>query len=684
MLLSLLQPKSIAVIGASDDTSKPGGRILWNLLSKGYSGELLVMHPRNPVIQGVRAQPTIQDLPLTPDLAFIVVPSAQVRPSLEALAAKGTKAVVVLSAGFGELGAEGKAEEQRLAAIATAHNMLLLGPNCLGVMSAIHAGKFAGILPDMMEGGIDFISGSGATVDYLAEQAVQRGLPFHSFLTVGNAAQTSVADLLALFDAQPGLDPSPIKILYLETIPEPVALLRVARSLSSKGCILAGIKSGTTQAGSRAAASHTGAMTTPDTAVQALFDKAGIIRVQSRQELIDVASVLVSARGHLDGRRVGILTDAGGPGVMLADELNRQGLDVPPLRARTQARLAEVLPAGAGLGNPIDCLPSRTGATIAKVFAILEEEEADSLDYLLFVMGDSGLADNGEIYQALLQAMDSSSIPILPSLCTAISSRAALDRFKGAGKCYFQDEVDMGRALGRVVHRPRLSEPVGELPGYDRARIASVLEGLSGALSPKATREVLEAAGLRYPRQWELHEPAQLAGVDSPFPWVMKVMGPLHKSDLGGVRIGIGSLLEAEAVWTELMRIPGANGCLVQQLITGTEVILGANREPGFGHLLAFGMGGIYTEVLRDVRFALAPLSQEEARGMIHSLRAFPVLQGVRGQPGMDLPLLQDWLVRVGRLCIDFPSIQELDLNPVKGQGAQLCIVDARILQTVN
>jgi len=680
MLQTLLHPQSIAVIGASEDTSKPGGRILKNILSKGFSGELMVVNPKSSSIQGLRAHATVESLPLTPELAIIAVPAAYVRSALEDLARKGTKVVVVLSAGFGELGAEGKAEEQRLAEIAKEHGMLFLGPNCLGVMSATHASKFAGILPDMAQVGVDFISGSGATVDYLAEQAVQRGLPFHSFLTIGNAAQCGATDLLSLFYEQPGQDPCFIKILYLETIHNPKELLRVARSLSRKGCILAGIKSGTTQAGSRAAASHTGAMATSDTAVQALFDKAGIIRVQSRRELIDVAGVLVCTKGQFDGRRVGIITDAGGPGVMLADELNRQGLEVPALRERTQARLAEVLPVGAGLGNPVDCLPSRTGETIAKVFAILEEEEADNLDYLLFVLGDSGVVDNWEIYQAVLPAMDRSLIPVLPSLCTAISSREALERFKRAGKCYFQDEVDLARALGRVVHRPRISEPDPDIAGYDRARIAACLESASGALSPQVTRELLEAAGLRFPGQQELNDPAQLSGVDIPFPWVMKVTGPLHKSDVGGVRLGIGNLEDARKVWAELMEIPGACGCLIQQTVSGTEVILGANREESFGHLVAFGLGGIYTEALKDVRFSLAPLSRDEARSMINSTRALPIIQGVRGQAGMNIPLLEEWLIRIGKLCTDFPCVKEMDLNPVKGCGKDLFVIDARVL----
>ncbi|HWQ09311.1 MAG TPA: CoA-binding protein, partial [Holophaga sp.] len=274
MLQALLDPRSIAVVGASEETSKPGGRLLRNILSKGYAGQLLVVHPKAETIQGVPACRSIEALPVVPELAFIAVPATHVHAALESLAALGTKAVVVLSAGFGELSPEGRIEERQLAAIADAHGMLLVGPNCSGAMSPAHAGKFAGIVPDMVPGGIDFISGSGATVDYLVEQAIPRGLPFRTFLTTGNAAQTTVADLLSLFAAQ--ADSAPIKLLYLETLHKPLALLKAARDLGRKGCALAGIKSGTTQAGSRAAASHTGAMATNDTAVQALFDKAGI------------------------------------------------------------------------------------------------------------------------------------------------------------------------------------------------------------------------------------------------------------------------------------------------------------------------------------------------------------------------------------------------------------------------
>lgn len=231
-----------------------------------------------------------------------------------------------------------------------------------------------------------------------------------------------------------------------------------------------------------------------------------------------------------------------------------------------------------------------------------------------------------------------------------------------------------------MVNRPRLSQPTLDLPGFNRARIAELLAGKHGALSAGLTREVLQAAGMPFPGQVELAAPEELAAVPFAFPWVMKVSGPLHKTDVGGVRLNIHSLEEARQVWGELLQIPGATGCLVQQMVSGTEVLLGANREEGFGHLVAFGLGGIYTEALKDVHFALAPLSAQEADTLVQSLRALPLLKGVRGEPGMDFGVLQDLLLRLSLLVTHFPQIQEMDLNPVKGSGRELYVVDARVI----
>lgn len=680
MLNHLLSPKSIAIIGGSDDLNKPGGNLVKNILNYGFSGQLMIVNPKSPLVQGLRTYPSIKDLPVTPELAMIVIPAPLVEQALTDLAEMGTPAVIVMTAGFSEVGPAGKLAEQRLAEIARSRGMLLLGPNCLGVSSPTHAGLFAGLTPSMAPGGIDFISGSGATIVFLAEPAVKRGLLFNSCLSVGNSALTGVEDLLELFNQEHDEHSSPYKILYMEGLKQPARFLASARSLTEKGCILAAIKGGTTGAGSRAAASHTGAMATNDTAVQALLDKAGIIRVQSRPELIDVASVLVCARGHLDGRRVAIITDAGGPGVLLADELNRQGFEVPPFKPSTREKLNQVMLPGSSSANPVDCLPARNGRMMARILEIVRTEEADTIDYILCVDGDSHLSDNWEVYQAILHEMQTGPIPVFPSFCTIVSSHEALEKFKQAGACYFDDEVAMARALGAVVNRRKVTRPVEALDGFNPSRIASLLQKQSGALSPALTRELLEAAGMRFPGQVELIAKSGLDQVPFAFPWVMKVIGPLHKTDVGGVRLNIGSLVQAEKVWDELLQIPGASGCLVQQMVKGSEVLLGANREEGYGHLVAFGLGGIYTEALKDVHFALAPLSTEEADLLIHSLRALKMIQGVRGEPGMDLAVLQDLVLRVSLLVSHFPQIKEMDLNPVKGYGSDLYVVDARII----
>ncbi|MEI8132215.1 MAG: acetate--CoA ligase family protein [Leptolinea sp.] len=680
MLSSLLEPKSIAVIGASEDISKPGGRITLNILTKGFAGDLYLVNPKGGTIQGVKAYPSIPEMPSAPELALIAVPAKFVRTALEELAVKGGRIVVVLSAGFGELGAEGKQEEKALAEIATKHGILLLGPNCSGVMTYAHASKFTGSALELVRGGIDFLSGSGATVDFLAEHAMRRGLKFNSFLTVGNSAQSGVPDLMEIYDEAHSEDSPKIMITYQESIVNPQKFLKAARSLGKKGVLIAGIKAGTTQAGSRAAASHTGAMATNDTAVQALFDKAGVIRVNSRMELVDVANVLVCVKGKTDGKRVAIITDAGGPGVMVSDELNRLGFEVPAFNEKTRARLAEALPPGAGVGNPVDCLPSITAPVLEKVLTILQEEIINQVDFIIHMAGDSGLSDNWAIYQVIHKFMQTSPIPVLPSFVSVLASEVPLKKFRGIGGCYFEDEVYLARALARVINRPRITEPVTGLPGYDRPTIAALLQGQHGALTPQVTREVLQAAGVRFPGQVELNDKAALTDVPFAFPWVMKVMGPLHKSDVGGVRVGIQNLADANTVWDELLQIKEANGVLVQQMVNGTEVIIGANREEGYGHLVAFGLGGIYTEALKDVNFALAPLSFEEADRMIHAIRAFPLLIGVRGEPGMDMDILQETLIRISLLVTDFPSIRELDLNPVKGYGKEIFTVDARIL----
>lgn len=679
---ALFRPRSIAVVGGSESLTKPGGKVLANIVEHHYRGTLWVVNPGSGTVKGVPAFPSIADLPGVPELGIVAIPARLVADALSELGRKGTRAVVILSAGFGEKDEKGREEEQRLLAIAESFGMTIIGPNCSGFMTPHYSGKFAGIIPELKPRSIDFISGSGATVDLVMEQAVLRGLSFCNVVNVGNSVQTGVEDLIALYDENYGSEGSPILLVYLESLKKPGLLLTHARSLTMKGCAIVAIKSGVSVSGARAAASHTGAMATDDTAVQALFDKAGIIRVKSKMEMIDAACVLLGTGGRLTGNRACVVTDAGGPGVMLTDELERQGLVLPVLGEKTRERLHTILPAESSVVNPIDCLPSRTASQVREIFRVLAEEESEGIDVVAVQVGNPGMYPNSEIYREVARAMEESPIPVIPALSSVTTCMAPIKEFTDGGRFYFPDEVNLGSALGKVLRRPDIYEAHGDIAGYDRAGIGVILEGRTGPLPANLVTAVLEKAGFVFPPQAQADSFEELEAVCGRvgYPLAMKVVGPLHKSDLGGVRLMIMDAQSAEGAWRELMRIQGALGVVVQRMVEGMEIILGASFCGDLGHLVMFGLGGIYTEVLKDVSFALAPLAPEECRRMVESIRGFAILEGARGQQGVAAELLIDNIERLARLVCDFPVIGEVDINPLKGGGSELHVVDARII----
>jgi acetyltransferase len=678
----LFHPQSIAVIGASNDALKPGGRVLKNIKDHGYTGDLWAVNPKTPDVQQLPTYPSVASLPAAPELALVAIPAPFVLETLQVLADMGTGAVIVLTSGFGEKDAAGKALEQQMLQVANAAGMALIGPNCSGFLTPTYKGKFAGLIPTLPGGAVDIISGSGATVDYVMEWASKRGLSFGTVLNLGNSIQMGVEDLLELYDENYGDDNARILMLYLESVKKPRKLLTHARSLIRKGCMLVGIKAGATAAGERAAASHTGAMATSDTAVEALFAKAGIIRVRGRGELIETACALASLKGPLKGKRACVITDAGGPGVMLCDELNRQGMETPQLGTATQRALAEILPKESSLTNPIDALPSRTAQQIEASIRILGTHERDRIDVIAVLLGDSGMSDNMPIYEVVRGAMQEGPIPVIPMFSSITSSAAKIDNFIASGQNFFVNEVSLGQALGHIS-RWQFPEAASEdLDNYDAGAIEAALADQTGVLSPETVTAVLDGAGFRLPSQIEVFTEDQLAPACAKvgFPLAMKVIGPLHKTDVGGVRLGIADAAEAQEIWQAMLKIPAAEGVLLQPMVSGLEVILGASREGEFGHLVMFGLGGVYAEVLKDVSFALAPLSREESLGMIQGIRSFPILKGVRGEAGMDIDTLTDYVRRLGRLVSDFPQIREIDLNPIKGTAKDLYAVDARMI----
>ncbi|MBU1171986.1 MAG: acetate--CoA ligase family protein [Proteobacteria bacterium] len=678
----LFSPESIAVIGASNDLLKPGGRVTKNIKENGYTGLLWAVNPKADSVLGLPTYPTIEALPKSPDLAILAIPSKFVLPALEELANRKTGAVIVLTSGFGEKDEAGKKVEHNMLKIANGAGMTLIGPNCSGFLTHAYKGKFAGIIPTLPGQAVDFISGSGATVDYVMERASTRGLSFGTVLNLGNSLQMGVEDLLAVHDENYGPDSASILMVYMEAVNKPAKLLRHARSLVSKGCVLVGIKSGATAAGEKAAASHTGAMATNDTAVQALFEKSGIIRVQGRGDLINVACVLAAAKGRIAGKRICIVTDAGGPGVMLSDELNRQGLELPQLQEQTRAELSKILPPESSTLNPIDALPSRSAEQIKEIIRVLRTFEGDHIDVITVLLGDSGLSDNAPIYREISKVMQTGPIPVIPMFSSVVSSRLKIADFIDEGNVFFPDEVELGQALGKVINwvPPETCCSIPE--GYDHALVAEALEGHEGILDPEVVSQVLRAAGFRISDQTEVFEEQHLRETcrKMGYPLVMKVIGPLHKTDVGGVKLDITDDDMALAAWNDLLGIDGAKGVLLQPVIRGQEVILGACREGDFGHLVMFGLGGIYAEVLKDVTFALAPLSRNESLKMIRGIQSYPVLNGFRGEVGMNMDVLADTIQRLGRLVSDFGQIREIDLNPIKGFDSDLFVVDARII----
>ncbi len=678
----LFRPESIAVVGASNEALKPGGRVIKNIKENGYGGKLWAVNPKTPDILGLPTFKTLTDLPEAPDLAIVAIPAKFAVRTLEELGNLGTGAVLVLTAGFGEKDAAGKLAEQEMLRISEKTGMAVIGPNCSGFLTRSYKGKFAGIIPQLPGNAVDIISGSGATVDYVMEQAGLRGLSFGTVVNLGNSIQYGVEDLLKLYDENYGADSARVLLIYMEAVKKPDLLLTHARSLRKKGCSIVGIKSGTTPAGERAAASHTGAMASPDTAVEALFQKAGIIRVSGKAALIDTACALVAAKKPLRGRNICILTDAGGPGVMMSDELFRRQLSLATFKESTRDRLEKILPPEASMANPIDTLPSRTAELTKEILSVMEQEEAGDIDAIAVILGDSGMSDNMPIYEVIAQAMDTGKIPLFPVFSSLTTSAEKIAHFVASGHVFFQDEVALAAALANIATTFPAELPGGDLTGYDQASITAALDGKSGALDPDTVDAVLSAAGFKLAPQVTVFDKSALVGACDTvgFPLVMKVIGPLHKSDVGGVKLGITSTESAAETYEELMRIPDAEGALLQSMVTGTEMILGASREGAFGHLVMFGLGGIYTEVLKDVRFALAPLTAEESMAMVTGIRTLPILKGVRGEKGVDLALVADNLQRLARLVNDFPGITEIDINPLKGVSSALYAVDARMI----
>ena len=697
----LLNPQSIVVIGGSNNTHKPGGSIVRNLLSGGYQGELRIVNPKEDQVQGISVFHDVKDIPQT-DLAILVVAAKYCPDYVDYLCAeKGVRAFIIISAGFGEETPEGAVLEQRILDTCEQYEAALIGPNCIGLLNRQHHSVFTLPIPNLHPQGADFISGSGATAVFILESAVSKGLQFNSVWSIGNGKQIGIEDVLQYMDEH--FDPehdSKVKLLYVENIADPDKLLFYASNLIRKGCRIAAIKAGSSESGSRAASSHTGAIASSDAAVEALFRKAGIVRCFSREELTttgcifmvtspscvpSVASDQRSSASFLvphSSLNFAIVTHAGGPGVMLTDALSKGGLNVPRIEGPLADELKAKLFPGSSVSNPIDFLATGTAEQLGTVIDYCEQK-FDEIDAIAVIYGTPGLTQLYEAYNVLDQKIRECKKPIFPILPSLHTAGAEVAEFLAKGHVNFSDEVTLATALSQIMHTPKPAPFEVQLYGIDITRLHKTIASIdtNGYVPPQTVRELLSCAGIpMVPEQVSSSKDELIAFAEKVgYPVVAKVVGPVHKSDVGGVTLNIRTAEHLALEFDRMMQIPDATGVMVQKMLKGTELFIGAKYEERFGHVILCGLGGIFVEVLKDVSSGLAPLSYDEAYSMIRSLRGYKIIKGTRGQKGLNEQKYAEIIVRLSTLLRFATEIKEIDINPLLADEHSVIAVDARI-----
>ena len=673
-LRPFFEPASVAVIGASRRRGSIGGELFRNVLEADFDGAAYPVNRGGEPVAGVRGYGSISEIPDPIELAVICVPGPRVLEAAEEALAKGVRALCVISSGFAETGAEGRERQERLLALVRAHGARLLGPNCLGIASTkpkLNATFAPRALPP---GRIGFSSQSGALGLALLEQSSAR-LGFSAFVSIGNKADVSSNDLLEWWEDDRETD---VVLLYLESFGNPRKFARLSRRIARRKPILA-LKAGATAAGAKAASSHTAALAGSEAAVNALFHQAGVLRARTLEELVDVAGLL-SSQPLPRGRRVGVLTNAGGLGILCADACEAAGLELPELADETRAALAEVLPGDGSVANPIDMLGSATGETYEQAIPPLLADPR--LDALIVLFVPPVVAGAPEVAAAIRRAVESVHTD-KPVLAAVMSAEGTPLELLESGVASFAYPESAARALGLVADRAEwLRRPAGSVPeleGIDREAAASVVEAAGeNWLEPVQARALLSAYGIPVvAEQTAANADQAVAAAEAiGYPVVVKTAAAgAHKTETGGVALDLGDGVQ---VRDAVERIGGP--VIVQQYLRGgTELLAGVVQDPVFGPLVAFGPGGVLAELIGDATFRIAPLTDVDAEELVTGGKAGHLVAGFRGAPAADRAALEDLVHRLGRLAEDFPEVSELDLNPVIA-GPDGCVaVDARV-----
>ena len=696
-LKAIFAPRSVAVIGASAKQQSLGRAVFANLLFATYSGCVYPVNTKAKSVLGVRAYPSVMDVPDEVDLAVVLVPAGMVPQVLKDAGRKGCKGAIVISAGFKEVGGQGVELEQQLREIAQNCGMAMIGPNCFGVINTDPAvslnATFSRNFPLM--GKIAFISQSGAVGVAALEYAAGKKIGFSKFVSIGNKADTNENHLLEALADDPMTE---VILLYVEDLEDPKEFIRLAQRISEKKPILA-VKSGRTKEGAKAAASHTGALAGSDDVYDSLFTQCGVLRVETLEEMFRFG-IAFANQPLPRGRRLAIVTNAGGPGIMATDAAVRHGLELAELTPKSKSILRANLPPTVSLNNPVDLVGDAD--EIRYQLAMQTVLADDNVDGVIAICVPQMLTNLEATSKMIAQQVRFSDKPVFAVYMATGDIESSLKILEDAKIPHYRFPEDAARALGAmaryVAWRQRPRTEVVHYDDVQRDTVRAIIdkaksEGRRFLPEPEA-HAILRAYGLPMSRSIQAQDEAAAvsAAKEIGFPVVMKIISPqiVHKVDVGGVRLNLKSEADVKAAYADLMQHvkaarPGAQiwGVLIQEMVrNGKETILGMKRDPHFGALLMFGLGGIYVEVFKDVVFRIAPIRELGARHMIDGIKGFKLLKGFRGEPPSDIEAIAQSLMRLSQLVTDFPEIEEMDINPLivlpSGSGAR--VVDARIL----
>lgn len=695
MLDFIFNPSSIAVIGASEDEKKIGHIVFRNLVERGFKGKVFPVNPKRKEILGIKCYSSVREIHENVDLAIIVIPAKGVPSVIKDCAEHGVKGIIVITAGFREIGEEGITLEKEVVKLVKEAKMRMVGPNCLGVINTINNmnATFAEDLPP--PGRVSFFSQSGALGVALIDWAIENNFGFGKFVSLGNKADLNEIDFLEYFGEDPETD---IILGYIEDIKDGKRFLEVASRVSKIKPVII-IKAGTTEAGARAASSHTGALAGFDRAFTEAFKKAGIIRVNTIQELFETAEIF-KIKNLPKGNRLLVITNAGGPGIIAADTADKLGIKLDPMSKESIEAIIDKLPPTASLYNPVDVIGD---ATSERYKIVLEQAVKDSVvEGICVILTPQAITDAKNVAKEIINISQRSEKPVFACFIGGKKIKEAVNVLKSNQIPCFSDPsvaiTSYKRFLDYSIIKTK-KEPVIpkiEILPENKEKVRLILEVLENAgvtsVGDENAIEILSLYGFEFPKKGLARTPEEAVEIAEKigYPVVLKVSSPniLHKTDVGGVKL---NLKTAEEVYNGFIDItinvkrfmPNAyiKGVMVYEMVTGgKEVILGVSYDTTFGHMIAFGLGGIYVEVLKDVAFRIVPVSKEEAYEMIEEIRGSKILEGVRGEPPYDKASIVDKILRLSQLVMDFPIIKEIDINPyiVKHQGG--VALDARMI----